>query len=388
VRRTLTTFFIAALALPAATPTLAGQPSLAPGALVAMGNQDRFSLRAREVPPERLQLDVQAQTGLTIVAPLGKTVTVEFADLPAREGAARIGASLGGLVPLRASWANPAPNARFARVETHYLVRPGPRRRQLLDAFALEQGGVGHQRLFDLLKGEGAAVVPDAAAQARDASRAERERIVTIGLLGAIGGADATAGLTAILGAGPGTYVRRAAASALGAAGQPGSAPTLRAALADPDAGVALSAAWALVRLGDPSGVPLALLQLQGPEALAALNVIAATANPVHIPALEASLAGAVGLARLRIRTTIVDLSLAPLDEAGRIAGLERLLADPDFEMRRHGAKALAGLGTPAAEQALERAAAEVSRTAAGEAAEALVRLRRSRQPAPVVTIE
>ena len=377
-----------AAVLSTVAPAGAAAPPLAPGALVATGNQDRFSLRAREVPPEQLQLDVQAQTGLTIVAPLGKPVIVDFADLPTREGAARIGASLGGLVPLRSSWANPAPSARFARVETYYLVRPGSRRRQLLDAFALEQGGVGHQRLFELLKGEGAAVVPDAAAQARDATRAERERIVTIGLLGAIGGAEATAGLTAILGAGPGTYVRRAAASALGAAGQAGAAPTLRATLADPDAGVALSAAWALVRLGDPSGVPLALLQLQGPEALAALNVIAATADPVHIPALEASLAGAVGLARLRIRTTVVDLSLAPLDEAGRIAALERLLADPDFEMRRHGAKTLAGLGTPGAEQALERAAASPSRTGAGEAAEALARLRRSRQPRPEVTIE
>ena len=228
-------------------PAGAAAPPLAPGALVATGNQDRFSLRAREVPPEQLQLDVQAQTcGSTIVAPLGKPVIVDFADLPAREGAARIGASLGGLVPLRSSWANPAPSARFARVETYYLVRPGSRRRQLLDAFALEQGGVGHQRLFESLKGEGAAVVPDAAAQARDATRAERERIVTIGLLGAIGGEEATAALTAILGAGPGTYVRRAAASALGAAGQAGAVPTLRAALADPDAGVALSAAGAL----------------------------------------------------------------------------------------------------------------------------------------------
>ena len=388
MRDTLPTLLIAALALTTAAPARAAAQPLAAGALIATGDQARFSLRAREVPTEQIQLNVQAQTGLTIVAPLGKSVTVEFADLPAREGASRIGAALGGLVPLRASWANPAPGARFARVESYYLVRPATRRRQLLDAFALEQGGFGHQRLFELLKGEGTAVVPDAAQQARDATRAERERIVTVGLLGAIGGAEATAELTAILRSRPGTYVRRAAASALGAAGQAGSAPTLRATLADPDAGVALSAAWALVRLGDRSGVPLALSQLRGPEALAALNVVAATADPTHVPALEAALADAVGLARLRIRTTIVDLSLGPLDEAGKIAALERVLADPDFEMRRHGAKTLAGLGAPGAEQALERAAADLSRSGAGEAAEALARLRRSRQPPPEVTFE
>jgi HEAT repeat protein len=142
------------------------------------------------------------------------------------------------------------------------------------------------------------------------------------------------------------------------------------------------------VRLGDPAGVPLALSHLRGRHALSALDVIAATGDPAHVPALETALAEARGLARVRTRATLADLSMARLDEPGKIAAAEKLLADPDFEMRRHGAATLARLGTPAARDALERIASDRSQAGAGEAAEAAVRLRRSLEPPPEVTFE
>jgi HEAT repeat protein len=379
---------LAVLLPPVAAAAGPGAAPLAPGALVAAGDQRRFSLRAREVSPESLLLNLHAQTGLAIVAPPDAPVTVEFADLPARAGAARIGAALGGLVPLRASWDDPRPGARHPRAETYYLVRPGSRRRQLLDAYALEQSGVAHERLFELLTAEGGALLPDALAQAHDAARGERERVLTIKLIGSLGIPEATDPLVAILRDGPGSTDRQAAAIALGWAGRPEAIPALRAALAGPDVDVALSAAWALLRLGDRSGVPVALSHARGRHALPALEAIAAAGDPAHIPLLEAGLAESRGLARLRTRTTIADLGMARLDEAGKILAAERLLADPDFEIRRHGAGVLARLGTPAAREKLERIAADPSRAGATEAAEAAARLRRSRQPPPEVTFE
>jgi len=377
-----------ALLLSAISPAPAAEPSLAPGALVAGGDAGRFSLRARGVSAETLRSDIHAQTGLTIIAPGDSRISVEFADLPAREGAARIGAALGGLVPLRASWSETSPGAQAARIDTYYLVRPGTRRQQLLDAYGLEQGGAAHQHLFVLLRGEGASIVPDTSAHARDATRGEGERVLTIKLLGSLGVAEASPPLTEILREGPGAMARQAAAIALGLAGRPEPLAELRAALADRDPDVALSAAWALTRLGDSSGVPLALSHLRGSHALRALDVIAETQNAAHIPALEAALGSLRGLARVRARTTSADLSMARLDESGKIAECERLLADPDFEMRRHGAKTLAALSTAAAEGAIARVAADATHAGRGEAGEAAARLRRSRTPPPIVTIE
>ncbi|HWR98601.1 MAG TPA: HEAT repeat domain-containing protein [Candidatus Methanoperedens sp.] len=380
---------LASLLLSAAMCVSAEAPPLAAGALIASGRgTGRFSLRAREVSPESLQLNLNAQTGLTVVAPGDAPVSVEFADLPAREAAAAIGAAIGGLVPLRASWTDSAPDARVPSVERYFLVRRGTRRQMLVDAYGLEQGGDAHRRLFDLLTGEGAAALPDVLAHARDATRSERERVLTIKLLGSLGAPAAVVPLADILRAGPGSMARQAAAIALGWTGLPAAVPVLRAALTERETDVALSAAWALVHLGDRAGVALALAQLRGQQALAALEVIAATGDPVHAPALEAALPELRGLARLRARTTLADLELARLDDGGKIAAGERLLADPLFEIRRHGAKTLEHLGTPAAQAALERVAADQSRTGAGEAAEAVARLRRTRLPQPEVVFE
>lgn len=376
------------LVVSASAPAADDAPQITPGALLAGGDQTRFTLRARAVPAERLELNVRAQTGLTIVAPPTALVTVEFADLPAREGAARIGAALGGLVPLRASWAETAPDARHPRAETYFLVRPGTRRQQLLDAYALQQQGVAHQRLFELLTGDGAAVLADAVTQARDATRGQPERLVTIKLIGSLGVPEAVPALLAILREGPGTRERQSAAFALGWTGRAETAPALRATLADPDVGVALAAAWSLVRLGDTTGVPLALAHLRDAHTISALFVVAATGDPAHLPALEAALAGAKGFARLRLRTTIADLAMARLDEGGRIEACGRLLADADAEVRLHGATTLAKIGSAAAERALQRVATDRSHDGAEAAVMGLASLRRSRLPQPDVVFE
>lgn len=390
--RTIALIATAMIFAPAATQ--AAGPELAPGALVAVGDTRRFSLRARAVSPDSLRVNVRAQTGLTIVAPgdsVEPSITVEFPDLPARDGVARIGAALGGFVPLRAVWTRTTRDGRQRTEEEYYLVRPGSRRRQLLEACALTQGGVVHRQLFELLKGEGAAIVPDATEIARDSTRSEGERVLAISLLGTLGVPEAVAVLAGILRDDAAALAREAAAVALGTAGKPAILPDLKRALADAEPQVALSAAWALVRFGDPSGVPLALAHLRDTRvdrAFRALDVVAASADARHIPALEAALAGTRGPTLARMRTTIAGLAMAGLDEPGKVAACERLLGDADLEVRRYGADALARIGTPAAAAALARAAADPSRDGAREAGDAATRLRLSSAPPPQVTID
>ncbi len=379
----------AALLLLAAVPCPAGQPLIQ-----IAGGGERFSLDAREASLELLRSEIRAKTGHAIVAPEtagARPVTVAFDELVARDAVARLGGALGGLEPLHVSWQEdgPAPEGR-ARSE-YYLVRPGARRRQLIDACGLAAPGVAQRHLLGLLRAEGAAAVPDAAAHAVDPSRSDRERVTSIKLLGTLGSPQATPPLVALLRGEARALPREAAAVALGLSGSREAFPALRLALTDPEPLVALSAAWSLARNGDTSGVPLALATLQsarGGAALRALEVITATGDARHLPALEAALAVLGDFERVRTRMAIADLGMAGLDEAGQVAACERLLADPDFEIRRHGAARLARSGTTAARAALERVAADRTLAGAREAADAAAFLRRSTAPPPRVVVD
>lgn len=384
---------IAALILASPAPGRGSSPAAAPaGEVEVVASPQGMSVRCASATPEEVRSALLARAGLRLFLPedLGERISVSFTAVPVREAMLRLGAALGGLVPVQVSPSASAVSGQEAHRTEIYLVRGGTRRRRLLEAYTLSGEGRGRRLLFEGVLREGPDMVPEIVGLAEDPGIGEGRRILAVKLLGALGDPTAVTPLARLLREHPAPLTREAAAITLGWLDHPSAAPPLRRALSDPEAGVGLAAAWALVRHGDPAGVPLALERLGDPRsdlALRAIEVLEAAGDPRHIPALQAVAAGARGPLRARARAAVTAIPLAGLTDAERAAACERLLAGADPEARRVAAARLASMEGAGPAGALARAAADAAHPGRREAAEA-ERRRDESVPAGTVVLD
>lgn len=301
------------------------------------------------------------------------SVLVLFFSVP-RAFAADAGAAPADLTPLRVFRPDPEAPDGLPLLRETFLVHPGTARQRELEALCQAEGGESKAILFEEIRREGAAAVPDLAAFATDPRRTERCRLTAIKLLGALGDPAVVPPLVQILGGNTDPFPREAAAVALGLSGRAEAIPALSKALGDPEPGVSLRAAWALAHLGDIAGVPIALARISDSRAdiaLRALEAIEEAGDRKTLPALERNLAATSGLTRTKTRRAIAALTLRQREGAARITYCTELLADPEPEIRRLGAGTLARLPAPEAGLALDRAAADPQHPGRGEAIQA-----------------
>lgn len=149
--------------------------------------------------------------------------------------------------------------------------------------------------------------------------------------------------------------LRRTAAQALGKIARKEAVPALREALRDPDAGVRRQAAWALGMIGEdavgPERSPLAALLFDADPAVretaaTALGLTGDTQAGIELLLEQLEEPGTPADSK-----RLAAASLGGMEARSAVAGLTRLLADPDARVRRW---AVAALGEIADEQAVK----------------------------------
>jgi len=249
----------------------------------------------------------------------------------------------------------------FARMAacTHYLHEQFPR--------AFREDTDLKRRLVEALRAAGAPAVP-ALIQALGDSYSDVRRVAAEAL-GAIGDPQAVPALIQALGDND-SSVRRAAAEALVKIGAP-AVPALIQALGDSDSDVRRAAAWALGKLGDPHAVPALSVWVHAGEDAArnALQTLRHPALDLTQAVAQVAAQGAWGvliraLPNEKVREAVVGLGTPA------VPALIQALGDSDRNVRRAAAAALGAIGDPHAVPALIKALGDrdlyVRRAAAG----------------------